>query len=192
MAKIGCSDRKGIPVTSSDSDFDSEHDFDEKERVDDSVEACVWQLLVLINPGDEEMALQQFADYRDAVAQADENDVEPIEIIRRVIDWRSGFYVDGQDTRALVQAIDELSSRWNISIDWGGDPDDDDFHSDIDAASLFAVAYDRLLEHGYTLWAWEAEDDSYGGWITLKRDNEFLRELAISLGINMRLGSEVT
>jgi hypothetical protein len=179
-------------VTSSDSDFDSEHDFDEQESTGDSVEACVWQLLLLINPGDEDKALQQFADYRDAVVHADENDVEPIEIIRRVIDWQSGFYVDGQDTRALVQAIDELSSRWNISIDWGGDPDDDDFHADIDAASLFAIAYDRLLEHGYTLWAWETEDDSSAGWITLKRDNEFLRELATSLGINIRLGSEVT
>ena len=192
MVMIGSSDRQSIPVTSSDSDFDSEHDFDEKEGMGDSVEACVWQLLWLINPGDEEGALQQFAEYRDAVVQADENDVEPIEIIRRVIDWRSGFYVDGQDTRSLVQAIEELSSRWNISIDWGSDPDDDDFHTDIDAASLFAIAYDRLLEHGYTLWAWETEDDSYAGWITLKRDSEFLRELATSLGINMRLGSEVT
>jgi hypothetical protein len=173
-------------------DFDSEHDPDENESIGDSVEACVWQLLLLINPGDEEMALQQFADYRDATAQAGDHDLEPIEIIRSVIDWRSGFYVDAQDTHALVQAIDELSARWHISIDWGGDPDDDDFHTDIDAASLFAIAYDRLLEHGYTLWAWETEDDSHAGWITLKRDSEHLRELATSLGINLRLGSEVT
>jgi hypothetical protein len=179
-------------MTPSDNDFDSEHDHDENESADDSVEACVWQLLLLINPGDEEMALQQFADYRDAAGHADENEAEPIEIIRRVIDWRSGFHVDAQDTRALVQAIDELSSRWNISIDWGGDPDDDDFHVDIDAASLYAIAYDRLLEHGYTLWAWETDDDSQAGWVTLKRDNELLRELATSLSINVRLGSEVT
>jgi hypothetical protein len=179
-------------VSLPDDDFDTEHGFDEKESVDESVEACVWQLLLLINPGDEEMALQQFAEYRDVVAQADENEVDPIDILRRVIDWRSGFHVDAHDTRALVQAIDELSLRWNISIDWGGDSDDDDFHTDIDAASLFAIAYDRLLEHGYTLWALEVEDDSYAGWITLKRDNEHMRELATSLGINMRLGSEVT
>jgi hypothetical protein len=175
-------------VTISDIDFDSEHDLDENESVDDSVEACVWQLLLLINPGDEETAMQQFADYRDA----GEHDVEPIEIIRRVIDWRSGFHVDAHDTRALVQAIDELSSRWSLSIDWGGDPDDDDFHADTDAASLFAIAYDCLLEHGYTLWAWETADDCHAGWMTLKRDNELLRELATSLSINVRLGSEVT
>lgn len=179
-------------MSPSDNDFDTEHDFDEHESADDSVEARVWQLLLLINPGDEEMALQQFADYRDAAAQVDENELEPIEVIRRVIDWRSGFHVDAQDTHALVQAIDELSTRWNITIDWGGDPDDDDFHTDIDAASLFATAYDRLLEHGYTLWAWEAEEDSYAGWITLTRDTEPFRELATVLGINMRLGSEVT
>jgi hypothetical protein len=174
----------------SDDDFDADNGFDESD--DDSVEARVWQLLSLVNPGDQEMALQQFAEYRDAVVHAGEDDVEPIEVIRRVIDWRSGFHVDAQDTHALVQAIDELSSRWNISIDWGGDPDDDDFHADIDAASLFATAYDRLNEHGYTLWACETDDDSYAGWITLTRDNEHLRELATALGINIRLGSDVT
>lgn len=174
-----------------DNDFDTGQD--EEEGAPDSAEASVWQLLLLINPGDEEMALQQFADYRDAIVHGDGNEVEPIDLIRRVIDWRSGFYVDARDTRALVQAIDELSSRWNISIDWGGDADDDDFHAvDIDAASLFAIAYDRLLEHGYTLWAWETGDDSCAGWITLKHDNEPLREVASYLGINVRLGSEVT
>jgi hypothetical protein len=151
-------------VSPSFDDLDADHCSDDDENMDDSQEASVWQLLLLINPGDEEMALQQFADYRDAVAHLDEDDVVPI----------------------------ELASRWNISIDWGGDPHDDDFHANVDAASLFATAYDGLLEHDYTLWAWETEDDSYAGWMTLKRDNEHLRELAISLGINLRLGSEVT
>lgn len=179
-------------MTPSDDEFDADDYLDEDDGDDDSVESRVWQLLLLINPGDEDMALQQFADYRDAAAQANDDEIEPIDIIRRVIDWRSGFYVDAQDTHALMQAIDELSSRWNISIDWGGDPDDDDFHADMDAPSLFATAYDRLAEHGYTLWAWETEDDSYAGWATLKRDNEPFRELATLLGINMRLGSEVS
>lgn len=176
----------------SDNDFDAENGFDENESENESVETCVWRLLLLINPGDEEMALQQFAQYRDAVGEADESEVEPIDVIRRVIDWQSGFYVAAHDTHALVQAMNELSSRWNISIDWNGDADDDDFHMDIDAASLFANAYDRLAEHGYTLWSWETDDDNYAGWVTLTRDNELLRGLATTLGINMRLGSEVT
>lgn len=176
----------------SDDDFDTEHDFDESEGEGDSVESHVWQLLLLINPGDEETALQQFAAYRDAIDHADEDELEPIQVIGRVIDWRSGFQVAAQDTHALVQAIDELSARWNLSIEWDGDTDDDDFHADIDAASLFATAYDSLAPFGYTLWAWETDEDSYAGWITLTRDSEPLRELATILGVNLRLGSEVT
>ncbi|SFS08949.1 hypothetical protein SAMN05216570_2485 [Dyella sp. OK004] len=175
----------------SDDDFDTEHTFDDEDG-DDSVEARVWQLLQLINPGDEETALQQFAAYRDAVAQADEDEVEPIRVIGQVIDWRSGFQVEADDTRTLVQAIDELVSRWNLSVEWDGDPDDDDFHEDIDAASLFATAYDSLAPYGYTLWAWETDEGQYAGWITLTRDNEPLRELATLLDIQVRLGSEVT
>jgi hypothetical protein len=173
----------------SDDDFDTEHDFD--EGAGDSVEAQVWQLLLLINPGDEETALQQFTAYRDAVAHADEDEVEPVAVIGQVIDWRSGFFVDADDMPSFVQAIDELSSRWNLSIDWGGDSDDDGFYDDHDVASLCAIAYDRLAEFGYTLWAWETDSDSYAGWITLTRDSEPLRELATALGINLRLGSEV-
>lgn len=175
-----------------DNDFDADDDFDGTDHDGDSVESHIWQLLLLINPGDEETALEQFAQYRDAVDPTDEDGVAAVAVVRNVIDWRSGFQVDAQDTHALVQAVEELSSRWNIAIDWGSDTDDDDFHADIDAASLFASAYDRLAEHGYTLWACETDDDRYAGWVTLTRDNEPLREVAAALGINMRLGSEVT
>ncbi|MHB1057938.1 MAG: DUF6630 family protein [Rhodanobacter sp.] len=171
-----------------DDDFDDAPDFDDE---DDSVEAKVWQLLSLINPGDEETALLQFNDYREAVAELDADEVEPVEVVGRVIDWRSGFIVGAYDLRSLVQAIDELSSRWNVSIDWDGDPDDDEFFDDMDAGALFSIAYDRLAEAGYTLWAWETGGDSVAGWMTLSRDAEPLRELATALGINLRLGSEV-
>lgn len=174
-----------------DNDFDDDG-FDEIDPEDSSVEARVWQLLLLINPGDEETALQQFAHYRDAVGSADEDEAGAVEVVGAVIDWRSGFQVDAQDTHALVQAIEELASRWNIDIDWGGDTDDDDFHADVDAAGLFATAYDRLAEHGYTLWAYETDDDRCAGWVTLTRDAEPLREVAAVLAINIRLGSEVT
>ena len=179
-------------MITSDNDFDTDEAFDGGDDDDHSVEARVWQLLLLINPGDEDMALQQFADYRETVGHADEDSFVPIEIIRTVIDWRSGFYVDQHDTQAVMQAIDELAARWNLSVDWGGDPDDDDFMADVDVASLFATAYDRLAEHGYTLWSYETDDDGYAGWMTLTRDNEPLRELATVLGINLRLGSDVT
>ena len=176
-------------MNSSDDDYDAEREFDDIDE--DSVEARVWQLLLLINPGDEETALLQFSDYREAMAEVDADAVEPIEVIGRVIDWRSGFIVGANDLRSLVQAVNELSSRWNLSIDWNGDPDDDEFFDDLDAAELFSIAYDRLAEFGYTLWAWETEGDTCAGFMTLARDGEPLRELATALGINLRLGSEV-
>jgi hypothetical protein len=173
-----------------DDDFDAEHEFDDLDE--DSVEAKVWQFLLLVNPGDEETALLQFADYREAVADVDADDIEPMAVIGRVIDWRSGFIVDAHDMRSLIQAVNELSSRWNLSIDWNGDPDDEEFFDDLDVAELFSIAYDRLAEFGYTLWAWETDGDAYAGFMTLAREGEPLRELATALGINLRLGSEVT
>ncbi len=176
------------------SNYDEEHDperaFDDVEE--DSVEAKVWQLLLLINPGDEETALQQFMAFREAAAEADAEEIEPVELVGRVIDWRSGFIVEEHDLRSLVQAIDELASRWNLSIDWNGDPEDDEFFDDMDVAALFSTAYDSLAGFGYTLWAWETDGARYAGWMTLTRDGEPLRELATDLGINMRLGSEVS
>ncbi|KAA0068693.1 hypothetical protein [Rhodanobacter sp. T12-5] len=176
-------------MNSSDDGYDAEREFDDVDE--DSVEAKVWQLLLLINPGDEETALLQFNDYREAMADLDADEVEPIEVIGRVIDWRSGFIVGEHDLHSLVQAVNELASRWNLSIDWNGDPDDDEFYDDVDAAELFSIAYDRLAEFGYTLWAWETDGDTHAGWMTLTRDREPLRELATLLGINLRLGSEV-
>jgi len=175
-----------------DFDDDDERDPEFDEDDDSSVEGLVWQLLRLINPGDEETALEQFDAWREIIAHAGEGEPDPVETVARVIDWRSGFHVDAGDPRALVQALDELCSRWNLAIDWNGNPDDDGFFDDVDIASLLAVAYDRLAEHGYTVWAWETEGDAYAGWITLTRDSEPMRELATALDINLRLGSEVT
>ena len=115
-----------------------------------------------------------------------------LDLIGQVIDWRSGFVVEEHDVRSLVQAIDELSSRWNLSIDWGGDPDEDEFYEDMDAASLFSTAYDSLAGFGYTLWSFETAANRVAGWMTLTRDVEPMRELATVLDINLRLGSDVS
>lgn len=177
----------GAAMNSSDDDFDTDHPFDED---DTSLEAQVWQLLLLINPGDDDAALQQFAGYSDAVGDTHDDDIDVAQVVGEVADWRSTFHVDAEDTHALVQAIDELGARWNLAIDWNGDPDDDDFHAHVDAAELLAIAYDNLAPHGYTLWLRETDDDSLAGWITLSRDVEPMRELARELGVHLRLGSE--
>ena len=173
-----------------DDDYEDDRDYDEDDDGEGSTEAQVWQLLLLINPGDEDGAMAQFSAYRELAEE--EGDEDPVRLVAQVTDWRSGFEVDADDTRALVEAINELVARWNITLDWDGDPDDDEFHEDIDGAEIFSRAFDGLREHGYTLWAREAEDDDvYAGWITRSQDDEAMRLIATELGINLRLGSQV-
>jgi hypothetical protein len=174
-------------MNSFDDDFDTDHPFDDD---DTSLDAQVWQFLLMINPGDDDAALQLFAAYRDLVGETPEDEIDVAQVVGQVADWRSTFHVDAQDTRALVQALDELAARWNLAIDWDGDPDDDDFHGNVDAPELLGIAYDQLAPHGYTLWLRDTDDDSVAGWMTLSRDVEPMRELARELGIHLRLGSE--
>ncbi|MBB3227612.1 hypothetical protein FHW69_002235 [Luteibacter sp. Sphag1AF] len=179
-------------MNSYDDDYDIDPELVGDEENGDTTEACVWQLLLLINPGDEDMAEQQFHQWRDFMATADADEAQPMEAVTRVIDWRSGFRIEADDTVALVEAINELAMRWDIHIDWNGDASDDEFHENTDAPELFAVAYDYLAQHGYTLWAYETDDGMYAGFISQTRDAEPMRELATALGINMRLGSDVS
>jgi hypothetical protein len=166
------------------------HDFDDDDfadEADDSVESQVWQLLALINPGDEDTALRQFAAWRDVQAESGDG-ADPVETVGEVIDWTSGFRAD--DAATLVQALNELAARWNLAIDWDGDPDDEEFFDEREPTDLLATACDRLLEHGYTTWIYESPAAAHAGWITLTRDAEPMREIATALGINLRLASE--
>jgi hypothetical protein len=172
-------------------------DADIDPDADDTPEALVWQLLLLINPGDEESALQQFAEYRDALAESDPDEVQPVWLLKDVIDWKAGFYVDGTDAVSFIDTITELSARWNLRIDWGvEDASDEDFLADADVPSLMAVAYDRLREYGYSLWTWNTangpsgDEDMQAGWITLSSDDEAMQELAHALDIELRPGSD--
>ncbi len=155
-----------------------------------TTEALVWQLLLLINPGDEEAALQQFADYREAAGGDDTGDGDPAWRLRDVIDWKSGFLVDDADPATLMDVLSQLAARWNLRIDWGlEDPSDEAFLADADANGLVTTAYDRLREHGYTLWIWDAGADVHAGWITLRQDEEAMRAVAAALGIALRTGA---
>ncbi|QNK02874.1 DUF6630 family protein [Dyella telluris] len=175
-------------MTPSDHDFDHGHEFDED---DDSLDAYVWQLFLLINPGDDDSAFQQFAAYREAVGDTPDDDVDVAQVVGQVADWRATFHVDEGDTRSLVQAIEELASRWNLDIDWDGDADEDEFHASVDTSDLITLAYDNLAPHGYTLWLLDTDDDSIAGWITLSRDVEPMRELATELRVHVHRGNEM-
>jgi len=173
-----------------DHDFDADagHDFDDD---DNSLDAYVWQLFLMINPGDDDSAFQQFAAFRETVSGLAEDEIDVAHVVAQVADWRSAFHVEAGDTRGLVQAIEELSARWNLDIDWDGDVDDDEFHAGVDTTELLGTAYDNLAPHGYTLWVLDTEDDSVAGWMTLSRNIEPMRELATELGIHLHRGNEM-
>lgn len=174
------------------SDFDPDdnfaHAFDDAADLDDeaALEAVVWQLLLLINPGDEDAAAQQFAAWQDATGGTDDIDLA-LDALRGAIDWKSGFHVDEGDTRGLVESLDELAARFDLRIDWGvDDPTDDAFLDATDVSALLDTAFDRLREHHYTLWVREPGPDLHAGWITHSRDDEALRAVASALGLAVR------
>src|SRR3546814_12321296 len=66
----------GHPMTLPDEDFEPDDNYaggPEGAEIDDeaSTEALVWQLLLVINPGDEEAALQQFGAFQEDLDGAD-------------------------------------------------------------------------------------------------------------------------
>jgi len=186
-------DREFDPDDNFENSFLAGSDIDVDEA---TPEALVWQLLLLINPGDEDLALQQFDAYRDLAADAgaddaDDADVEPVWLLKDVIDWRSGFYVDYKDAGSLVDSVNELAARWNLRIDWGVDDSGDDAYlAGIDVPTLMATAYDRLREYGYTLWTWNTAGDAHAGWMSRSSDDEAMRVVAPALGIELRPGNE--
>src|SRR3546814_1387936 len=73
-------------MTLPDEDFDPDDNYaggPEGAEIDDeaSTEALVWQLLLVINPGDEDAALQQFGAFQEALDGGDAGDVDAV--------WRS-------------------------------------------------------------------------------------------------------
>lgn len=176
-----------------DPDDNFDHAFGDDPDIDEeaALEAVAWQWLLLVNPGDEDAALQQFAAFREALADAGDT-AEPTELLRDAIDWKSGFFIADDDPHALVDALDELAARFNLRIDWNLDDDetrDDSALDDADVATLINTAFDRLREHHYTLWTWETGSDHHGGWITRQRDDEALRVVAGVLGFHVRTGA---
>lgn len=162
--------------------FNAESELDE----DAAIEAVAWQLLLLINPDDEDAAMQQFAACRDALDEGS----DPVEAVRDAIDWKSGFSIAGDDPGGLIEVVDELASRFNLRIDWGvEDPTDEEFLDEAEVTSLIATAFDRLREHHYTLWTYETGGDDHAGWITRQRDDEALPVVAAALGFHVRPGA---
>ena len=172
------------PDDNFDQAFHDDADIDE----DAAAEALAWQLLLLINPGDEDAALQQFTAWQDAVHQSGE-DADPLTLLRDAIDWKAGFFIAEDDPRALVESLDELAARYGLRIDWDLDPDDDAALDAAEPAALLATAFDRLREHHITLWTYETGSAHHAGWMTPQRDDEALVLVARALGFSVRPGA---
>lgn len=170
-------------------------DFEEDERDfdEDDFEARIWNLFVLINPGDEELGLQQFNRWREALLESGEEideEADWLPPLMTAIAWQSGFEVEREDTDALMSAVNELSARWNLQLDWGGDLDDEDFAAGVDAPALMATAYDRLRERNYSLWSVDTGNGGLAGWMALQRDDDAMLALCSLLGVEVRPGSD--
>lgn len=175
-----------------DHEFDPDDNFRtdaERAEIDDDAgtEALVWQLLLIINPGDEDAALQQFAAFQEALGNGDADDLDLPDVLRHVTDWKSGFHIEESDPGALIECLVELASRFNLDLDWGvDDPADDDFLATASASALLESAYDQLRLDGYTLWTWDTGTDAVAGWMSLSSDDDGVRTIAPALGFDAR------
>lgn len=180
-----------------DDDFDPDDNFahgfahsrDQGADLDDEAgtEALVWQLLLLVNPGDEDSALQQMAAFQEAWDPELAGGAELAAQVQRVIDWKAGFHVDEDDAATFVDCIDELAARWNLRLDWGDAYADEGF-AGADLGALASTAFDRLREYGYTLWSWDTGEHDVAGWISLSREDEAMQQIASELAIPLRPG----
>ena len=163
------------------------HAFHAQAGVDDdaALEVVAWQFLLLVNPDDEDAALQQFAAFRQALDEAGE-EADPVPLLRDAIDWRAGFHVGELDAQGLMEALDELAVRWRLHIDWELD---DDARELPDTSVLLQTAFAQLRERHYCLWTMETGEPTLAGWITHERDMEAMQLVASALGMPARPGA---
>lgn len=152
---------------------------------DDTLEVVAWQFLLLVNPDDEDAALQQFAAFRQALDEAG-GEADPASLLRDAIDWKAGFHVGELDAQGLMEALDELAGRWRLSIDWELDEDEPTLP---DTSVLLHTAFAQLRERHYCLWTMETGEPTLAGWITHERDMEAMQLVASALGMPARPGA---
>src|SRR3546814_958524 len=105
-------------MTLPDEDFDPDDNYaggPEGAEIDDeaSTEALVWQLLLVINPGDEDAALQQFGAFQEALDGGDAGDVDAVWLLKDVIDWQSGSHIEETEPGELIMSGKSAEARVN-------------------------------------------------------------------------------
>ncbi len=95
--------------------------------------------------------------------------------------------MEREDLESLQSAVNELSARFNLQLDWGGDLDDEDF-AGLDGVQLMATAFDRLREpHAVGV---DAGSDGFTGVMALTRDDDAM--LALCSLLNVEIGWAAT
>lgn len=156
---------------------------------DAGLEALVWQWLLLVNPGDEDAAQQQFRDWQETSGSDDAVDVATAALLDAT-DWRATFRVHEGEPGTLIDAITALAGRFRVEIDWGvEDPTDTAQLAGLSPGTLVEAAYDQLRIEGYTLWVWDDGEATVSGAIAARDDDEGMRVLGHALGLDLRPGN---
>ncbi|SOY69465.1 conserved hypothetical protein [Cupriavidus taiwanensis] len=158
--------------------------------LDDDTQDAIARFFALINLGDSAQTSAQLAIFEDALLEAEDDDTEGPEllwVIREVIDWQSGFFVDWKDAQSFIGCLNQLCERMDLELDWGtDDPEDEAFLEGTSVPELMELAHNQLRVAGYTLWNWDTGGDAYAGWITRSEDDEEMLDLAEILRFEVR------
>lgn len=158
--------------------------------LDDDTQDAIARFFALINLDDSAQTSAQLAMFEDALLDAEDDDTDGPEllwVIREVIDWQSGFFVDWKDAQSFIGCLNQLCERVDLELDWGtDDPEDEAFLDSTSVPELMELAHNQLRVAGYTLWNWDTGGDAYAGWITRSEDDEEMLELAEILRFEVR------
>jgi hypothetical protein len=145
------------------------------------------KLIELINPS-AELAQQQLAKFRETLLSEDD---EPsiLWVIKDIVDWESGYFVDWKDTESFVHCVMKLADRWGVTLTFGcQDPFSRDFLYQVTVPELLNKAHAELLPKGFALWSWDTENDCYSGWITRAISASEVATISSTLDIEVRSG----
>jgi hypothetical protein len=158
--------------------------------LDDDTQDAIARFFALINLDDSAQTAAQLSMFEDALLEAEDDDTEGQEllwVIREVIDWQSGFFVDWKDSQSFIGCLNQLCERMDLEIDWGSDdPEDETFLDSTSVPELMELAHNQLRVAGYTLWTWDTGGDAYAGWITRSEDDEEMLDIAEALHFGVR------
>ncbi|NSX17041.1 DUF6630 family protein [Cupriavidus taiwanensis] len=158
--------------------------------LDDDTQDAIARFFALINLDDSAQTSAQLAMFEDALLDAEDDDTEGPEllwVVREVIDWQSGFFVDWKDAQSFIGCLNQLCERMDLELDWGtDDPEDEAFLESTSVPELMELAHNQLRVAGYTLWNWDTGGDAYAGWITRSEDDEEMLDLAEILRFDVR------